>query len=468
MPAPTNSNETPDHHAAKPPLASRTWSAGTLTYTLSGLVLLGVWLLMGDFAYYLRERSAAPVTQLMLKKFGASDFVTGIFLLTIPWTVILFVGPVVSYWSDRYRSRWGRRIPFLLVPIPFVTVSMIGLAFSPAIGTALNRWLGGDPASPNHAILLVMGVCWAVFEIGVVVSNSVFGALINDVVPRDLLGRFYGLFRAVGLAVGVLFNYKIIGHAEERYTVILASIGLVYGVAFLIMCLRVKEGEYPPPPPPATGPRANPVRQAVTGYFRDCFARPYYLWVFVFLALANLSFVPVNTFSIYAAKSYGLSMEGYGQYLVAAFLCSFIMAFPLGWLADRFHPLRVGLGALVAYVVLMGIGFVWMRDARSFGWVFLAHGVLSGSFYTGFAAITQLLFPQQKFAQFAAAANLVAALFNIALGPLLGGVLDGLGNDYRYIFLAGGLIALLAIALGGLVHGRWQQLGGKSNYVAPE
>jgi MFS family permease len=468
MPVPTPSQQTPDRQATTPPVAVRTWSAGTLTYTLAGLVLLGVWLLMGDFAYYLRERSAAPVTQLMLKKFGASDFVTGIFLLTIPWTVILLVGPAVSYWSDRYRSRWGRRIPFLLVPIPFVTLSMIGLAFSPAIGTALNAWLGGDPDAPNHAILLVMGVCWAVFEIGVVVSNSVFGALINDVVPRDLLGRFYGMFRAVGLGVGVLFNYKIIGHAETNYTVILAGIGLIYGVSFTIMCLRVKEGTYPPPPPSDNAPRARAVRQAAVGYFRDCFARPYYLGTFLFLGLANLAFVPVNTFSIYAAKSYGLSMERYGQYLVASYLCSFVLAFPLGWLADRFHPLRVGLATLAVYVVLMCIGFFWMRDARSFGWAFLAHVVLSGSFFTGCAAITQLLFPQQKFAQFAAASNLVAALFNIALGPVLGGVLDKLGNDYRYTFLAGGLIALLAIALGGLVHRRWQQLGGKNNYVAPE
>ena len=465
IPAPLRADDSPAPAGGTQP---RTWSVGTLTYTLSGLVLLGVWLLMGDLAYYLRERSAAPVAQLMLKKYGASDFVTGIFLLTIPWTAILFAGPTVSYWSDRYRGRWGRRIPFLMVPIPFVTLAMIGLAFSPSLGVTLNAWLGGDPASPNRAILLVMGLCWAVFEIGVVVSNSVFGGLINDVVPRDLLGRFYGMFRAVGLAVGVLFNYKIIGHAEEHFTVILATIGVVYGVAFTIMCVRVKEGGYPPPPPPAASPLAGPVRQAVTGYFRDCFARPYYLWVFVFLALANLAFVPVNTFSIYAAKSYGLSMDTYGKYLVATFLCSFALAVPLGWLADRYHPLRVGLVALAAYVLLMGAGFLWMGDGPSFGWVFLAHGILSGSFFTGFAAITQMLFPTQKFAQFAAAAGLVAALCNIALGPALGGLLDALGNDYRYTFLAGGVIGLIACLLGLLVHARWQRLGGKNHYVAPK
>lgn len=447
--------------------ATKIWKVGTLTYSLAGIVLLFSWLLLGDFSYMLRERSAAPVTQLMLKKYEATDLITGVFLLTIPWTIILLVGPAVSYWSDHCRSRWGRRIPFLFVPTPFVTLSILGLAYSPPIGRWLHAAFGGAPESVNLTILAVMGLCWTVFEIGVVISNSVFNGLINDVVPRDLLGRFYGLFRAVSLGVGVLFNYKIIGHAEQHYTVILASIGLAYGVGMTLMCLRVKEGEYPPPPAPARLGRSLVVG-ALADYWRDCFVRPYYLLVFLFLGVANLAFVPVNLFSIYAAKSYGMSMETYGRYLVVTFICSFVLAFPLGWLADKLHPLRVAIGAAVLYGAAMLTGFALMHDAGSFGWAFLAHGVLSGTFFTGAAALPQMLFPRAKFAQFAAAAGLLAALFNMSLGPVLGAWLDGLGNQYRYTFLAGGGIAVTAVALGLWVHLRWSALGGRERYVAPE
>ncbi|RXK55878.1 MFS transporter [Oleiharenicola lentus] len=449
-----------------PAAAPKTWRVGTLTYSLAGIVLLFTWLLLGDFSYMMRERSAAPVTQLMLKKYQATDFITGVFLLTIPWAIILVVGPAVSYWSDRSRSRWGRRIPFLLVPTPFVTLSMIGLAYSPPIGRWLHAFVGGDPANVNLTILLMMGLCWTVFEIGVVVSNSVFNGLINDVVPRELLGRFYGLFRAVSLGVGVLFNYKIIGHAEEHYTIILASIGLVYGAGMTLMCLRVKEGDYPPPPPDE--PRRNPVFGALRDYWRDCFLRPYYLLVFLFLGFANLAFVPVNLFSIYAAKSYAMSMETYGRYLVVTFLCSFVLAFPLGWLADKLHPLRVAIGAAALYAVAMAAGFWIMRDATTFGWAFLAHGVLSGTYFTGAAALPQMLFPRAKFAQFAAAAGLLAALFNMSLGPVLGAWLDGLGNQYRYTFLAGSGLAAVGTGLGLWLHVRWTALGGRTGYVAPE
>ena len=448
-------------------VTKRTWWVGTLTYTLGGLIALFCWLLLGDFAWQMRERSAAPVVQLLLKKFQASDFLVGFVLQTVPWAVILLVGPAVSYWSDHCRSRWGRRIPFVLVPAPFVTVAMLGLAFGPAIGRLLHAAFGGAPANVNHTILLVLALFWTVFEIGVVISNSVFNGLINDVVPREMLGRFYGLFRAVGLGAGILFNYKIIGHAEENYTVILASIGAAYGIGLTVMCLKVKEGDYPPPPPVGAG-SSNPVTGALRDYVRDCFSKPYYLLVFVFLGLANVSFVPVNLFSLYTAKSYGMSMDTYGKYMVVTFSCSFALAYPLGWLADRIHPVRLGLVALAVYAICMAIGFATLHDVRSFGLVFLAHGVLSGAFFTGTAAIAQMLFPKLKFAQFAAAAGLIAALFNMAVGPALGAVLDSLGHNYRYTFLAGSLIACAALGLGFVVYRRWIQLGGNTAYVAPE
>ena len=60
----------------------KTWTVGTLTYTAGGLALLFFWLLLGDFALNLRDRSVGPVVQLFLKREGASD--TAPRLLTRP------------------------------------------------------------------------------------------------------------------------------------------------------------------------------------------------------------------------------------------------------------------------------------------------------------------------------------------------------------------------------------------------
>jgi MFS family permease len=443
----------------------RTWSVGSLTYTKVGLAVLFAWLLFGDVAFMLRERSAAPVAQLMLKQFQASDLLTGLFLVTIPQAIIFLVGPVISYWSDRHRGRWGRRIPFLLIPTPFVSLAMVGLGFSPVLGGALNQWMAIAPENANFTVLFLMTFFWTIFEIGVVISNSVFNGLVNDVVPREWLGRFYGMFRAVGLAVGIFFNQLIIGKVEQHFTLFFVCVGVLYGIGFTVMCLRVKEGQYPPPAQHAAG--THPVMGAVGDYYRDCLSQKYYLWVFCFIGLSTAAFLPVNTFAIYAAKSFGMDMATYGKYLVATFACSFALSLPIGWLVDKYHPIRVGQVALALYGCLMLAGFFLIVDQASFGYALLAHGIVSGVYWTGTAAIGQMLFPTQKFAQYAAAAGLFQAGFSMILAPLLGLTLDQMGNAYKYTFLAGGFIAALSILVGWRVHRQWQHNGGQATYVAP-
>jgi MFS family permease len=434
----------PSENPSAQPAAAKTWQVGTLTYTSAGLTVLTVWLLWGDIAWWMRERSAMPMVQLLLKKLSASDFVTALYLITIPSLTLLSIGPLVSIWSDRYRSRWGRRIPFLIATTPVVTIGMVGLGLSFEIGRWLNHLLGGRPELVTAHTLVVVGFFWTVFEIGALTANSVFGALINDVVPRSMIGRFFGVFRAVSLAIGVLFNYKIFGLAEEHFREIFIGIGVLYAAGLLMMCFKVKEGTYPPP---EVAPRTGLVDTCRT-YLRECFTERTHVLGIAFFAVGNLTFIPVNTFMLSAARNYGMSMETYGHYFVVMFLASFVLAFPLGWLADRFHPLRVGCVAALGYALVGLVGFQLVNDAGSFGWALLSHGVLSGCFFTGTASVNQRLFPALKFAQFAAAANAVNSLLQIALGPALGGYLDLLGSDYRFAFLTGSILGLGTLLIG--------------------
>ncbi|MEO6873902.1 MAG: MFS transporter [Opitutaceae bacterium] len=445
----------------------RRWHVGTLSYTAGGLVVLFFWLLWGDFAWQLKERSVAPVVQIMLRKFDASDLLTGIFLLSLPAAIGLLLGPIISFRSDRHRGRWGRRIPYLLLTAPFTALTMYGLAFSPVIGTWVHSRLGLEAASRNLTIVVVMGVCWTLFEFAAITTNAVFGALINDVVPREIIGRFFGLFRVVSLVTGMLFNFFLIGHAREHYLPIFVTLGTVYGLGLALMCWFVKEGEYPPPTPLAGGAKPG-LRADIRTYARECFSHPYYWWVFAWLALANLAFWPVNLYSVYAAESFGLSMETYGRYIVVTYACSLLLAYPLGWLADRLHPIRVGLAALALYGVMMAFGYFKIAGPQSFGLVFMVHGVLSGCYFTGAAAIGQMLCPKIKFAQFASAAAVISAVINIGFGPLLGLLLDRIGRDYHYTFGLGGALGLGAFLVGLEVYRRFKALGGTAHYVAPE
>ena len=223
---------------------TRRWHAGTLSYTLGGLVVLFFWLLWGDFALNLKERSVPDALKFLLKHFQASDLVLALLVTSLPQTMALVVAPIVSYQSDRLRSRWGRRIPFLFATAPLAFLSMVGLAYSPPIGRWLMHAVGAH--SENAAIVASFGVFWGIFELcSIIAANVVFPGLINDVVPRPVLGRFFGMFRIVSLGAGMVFQWFLLGQVETYFVPIFLTIGSLYGLSFMLMCFNVRESAHP-------------------------------------------------------------------------------------------------------------------------------------------------------------------------------------------------------------------------------
>jgi MFS family permease len=444
------------------------WRVGTLTYTAGGLVALFLLLLAGDFAWAMRDRSAGPMAQWYLKHLEVPNFLYGLLISSIPAVIGLIFAPMISYRSDRHRGPRGRRIPFLLVTTPVAVFGMVGLALCPILGPWLHGLLGAHSPGEHVVVLVCFGVFWTAFEFATIAVSAVFGGLINDVVPKPLLGRFFGLFRAISLIDGMIFNYWLIGKVDTHYTLILTLVGLGYGVAFTWVCIKVKEGEYPPPSTTTAAP--GPVR-ALGGagtYLRECFSSRYYLLVFVTVTASTLSFMPVNTFAIPFAKDLGMSMQSYGNCLALTFLISLCLAYFIGWLVDIFHPLRMCIASMVGYLIVAAWGGVFARTPETFSVALVLHGVLSGCYFTSAASLGQRLYPSSKFAQFASAAGILGSLGAMTLGPLIGTVIDLSGNTYRHAFTGGCVLAVVALLAAFAVHARFVKLGGTTGYVAPE
>lgn len=438
------------------------WKVGTLTYTSGGLALVFFWLLWGDFAWSIKERSVTFILQLLLRKFEASDLMVGVMIGSLPAVLNMVISPVISYRSDRYRSRWGRRIPFLAIPTPFIVLSIIGLAISPPLGRQIDAALGAHSPGINFVTLGCFAFFWMLFEVATVAANAVFNALINDVVPSEMLGRFQGLFRALSLIAGIIFNYWIFARAEVHYFSIFLGIGLLYGVGFTLMCLKVKEGNYPPPPQPEE--HRSGLIEAVKTYCQECFSQSRYLWVFAATNLPMLAFIPVNIYSIYFAKSIGMSMATYGKCIAITYGISLCASYIVGWLADRFHPVRVGLVSITIYAAVLLLGFFFATDERTFAYVLIAHGVFAGTWLTGTASLGQRLYPKARFAQFASAQAVIYSIGTIVLTPLVGWFLDQTTQEYRYTLLIAAALAGLGVlstvvllkrllATGGLAQG---------------
>ncbi|MBB4843645.1 MFS family permease [Paucibacter oligotrophus] len=440
------------------------WRQGSLVYGLGGLVVLFAFLLIGDFAWSLKERAVTPMAQVLLRQLQASDFFIALVVGSFPAALGLLLGPVVAVRSDRHRGRMGRRIPYLLLPMPLVVGGLLGMAVTPQAGALLHDLLGGLSPGLRLCNLAWFALMWTLFEVASVTANAVFGGLIADVVPARLTGRFYGLFRATGLLAGIGFTYHVLGHAQQYFAWIFSGIALIYGLGFALMCWRVREGSYPPPEPAAPGAQgAGEVRR----YLRECFSQRFYLLLFFAMMLGLVAGNPINGFGVFYAQQVGLGLDGYGKALALTYTCSLLLALPVGWLADRWHPLRVGLVSIALYALAMLAAGCWVRDAQQFSQAFIVHGVLSGIYLTGTAALGQYLFPRERFAQFHSAMNLLAALGYMLVPPAMGAWLDATGHHYHHTFIVSGVLAAVSGLLYLWLLRPFQALGGPGGYRAP-
>lgn len=206
------------------------YKVGTLTYTVPGLVVMMLWLLWGDFCFYLMEAVVPSVLPVMMGNLDAPSWLIALCLTTIPGLLNATVCPFVSFWSDRYRSLLGRRIPFIYYTIPFLCLSLGLIGVAPTIADWLVQ--SGLVSDTRLVALGLIGVFTASFQFFNMFVASVYYYLFNDVVPARFLGRFLAVFRIIGILAGSAFSFFVFPKAETHYPEIFVGAALLYGVVF--------------------------------------------------------------------------------------------------------------------------------------------------------------------------------------------------------------------------------------------
>ena len=58
------------------------------------------------------------IMPLKLKALGYPNWRLGMIMTTVPGILNIGITPYLSFKSDRYRSKWGRRLPFIIWTLP--------------------------------------------------------------------------------------------------------------------------------------------------------------------------------------------------------------------------------------------------------------------------------------------------------------------------------------------------------------
>ncbi len=460
----------------------KTWHCGTLRYTKAGLLVLFAWLLWGDFCYTLTQAVVPAILPLKLKSLEAPNWVLAMIMTTLPGILNMTVCPWISFKSDRYRSKWGRRIPFILGSLPFLCMGLIAMGWTTEISGVLRSVLpllkGVAPTTLTIFLLAVFMVIFTFFNLFV---NSVFWYLFNDVVPAQLLGRFYGLFRMMGAIAGVGFNLFVFKYAESHMREIFTGAALLYFVGFGLACLRIKEGEYPPPPEETTGGPLQRFKEGLKVFGKESFSHRFY-WFFYFMqAFAGIAW-SVGIFQVFFYKDMGLTLDQIGKFTAAGMVAGLGAMYVSAIYVDRWHPLRITAYFAVfcvtsvvysnwiwTVVSVPAIVFFWLNMGNIFAQTFSL--TLSQNSYL---PVFMRVLPPSRYGQFSSAASIIVAIGSIVAGLLAGAFIDLLkwlcqGSDFAYRFLWVWIwpLAIVYATFVLLAYREWKRLGGDEHYHAP-
>jgi len=429
--------------------------------------MLFVWLLWGDFAACFFGSVFGNFLPLYLKDLQASNVLIGVMMGSIGGIINIFFLPGISRKSDECRSRWGRRIPFLAICTPLKVVALIMIGFAPEVG----GWVYTHVVHPNIPGITVQAVSLSWLCIFIVafhylgmVFNNAFGWLMRDVVPHALMGRFMSWFRIIGTIAGVAFNWYLFPSIMTHRKEICVGLGLFYLVVFLMMCWKVKEGEYPPVVPAEKKPS---VLQAYGGYFRTCLSVPMYRNFFI-AGMINGCFGCAGTFLIlFYQKTLGISMDDLGKVFAISSMVSLCGLAPIGWLCEKFSAFKMSILCGVAGQIMTIVSFFFIHDKQSLLTIMIIGNTIATAGAISGGVFGMEFFPHSKFGQFSAGGNVFGYGIGVLGNYLAGTFMDVMHSNYRMAYLwmlLGGLLALIPTFF---VYRDWKRYGGPDNYVPP-
>jgi len=444
------------------------YRVGSLTYTSRSLMIVMFWMLLGDLCLQIMEQLPTSLVPLQLRWASASDTLIGFISGSLPAVLGILLNPIIGVQSDRHRGKHGRRRPFLLMATPLVVLALLGLGFTKPMSALLTTLTGATSA--NLVEIGWIGGCMVVFVVANTYIMQVYQFLFVDVIPAEVMGRFVGCYRAVGALGAFVFHRYMFGHAETATAAIYIVSAVLYGVSFLLLIWKVKEGDYPEPPPKES------FGKTTKAYFTECFSSSFYLKTYSLAFCFWSAVVPLWTFLVFFgtkpgqdmgyAPTLGLSLDAFGH---ARGWCSLVQVpvfFLVGPLVDRFHPLRVGMVGMLLSSATFFANFFFVQSEGSFTFWLILNFIAQAIYMGAYLAILPRLLPRSKYGQFFTA-NQIFGFAGVALAPVLcGGFLESM-KDYRFIYIWCGGCTLAGFFMCVFLYRHWMRLGGDANYRPP-
>jgi MFS family permease len=376
------------------------------------------------------------VPLLLSQRFGLDSVAIG-FFMSIDNIAALFIQPPVGAWSDRVRTKLGRRLPFIMVGAPIAAIAF-GLI-------------------PIAASLPVFVACTVTTILAMAFWRTPVVALMPDVTPSHLRSQANGIINFMG-GVGMVLGTSIGGILVKQNQAFPFWFGsaLVILAAILVL-IFVREPKVPVDEVKEEEPNMwKSLKDLFTGKHGDA------LRIFLAILFWFIAYNAIEAFlSLYGVNVLGLEQGDAGRLVTSVGATFLIFSIPAGFIGAKLGRRKtISIGLTIMILVLLAIFFIPQST------LLIQHGTLPllGNFYNltillllagigwSFININSLpmvvdLTSAAKIGTFTGLYYLFSTLAAI-LGPNLNGLIIKLaGGNYGAIFVIGPVFMLAALAM---------------------
>jgi len=283
--------------------------------------------------------------------------------------------PLIGFWSDRTQTRWGRRIPFVVLSTPVYAISFALMWFPP----------GGDAGHFANAVFFFFFV-W-LHRLFSTLSGGPFESLLPEIAvtppARVSIVTWQVFFGAIGAVIGLVISGIIRdAFSFQAMGITMAAIAFVSRYVALAGAWRYARTDVPPV-------KANPVRA-----FRDTFRNQQFLYFLPTFVLFNMAVTLLTAILPFYAKAVVLSDGSLG---VDALGRSFDLA------EGAISGILTGVAILVVVLTLPAVYRLSVRRGKA--WVY-STAMLLGSlgfpfiFFMGFVPGVSVMLQSVLFVAF--------------------------------------------------------------------
>nr|MDO8111898.1 MFS transporter [Candidatus Sigynarchaeota archaeon] len=392
-----------------------------------------------------------------LPVFSWSDFIVGV-VMVIDNIIAIVLQPYFGSLSDRTKSKFGKRMPYIMIGIPAAVLAFVMMPFA-----------------PNVAVLLVLIFC---FDLAMAFYRSPVVALMPDLTPSEVRAKGNAIINLMG-GVGTIGSF-LVGSVLLDYdpsgATAFSVVGIIMLVSLVIVVLTVNEQKITAEMTAKYGAdfasdrtsikdfRVKDAEKVDAGVKKGIFQRikeSDTVMIFrekdksaLFMLLAIFSwYMTINAvetfFSTYAVNILGISPGGASTLMLITPVTFIVFAIPAGIISEKIgrrKTIKIGIVIILATIFM----FIFVRDFTILLSLFVIYGIAWSMMNINSITVVWQLAPNGKIGAYTGVYYLFSEASAI-LSPVVVGFIFSLAYDVmgilRYTLLFPYAFGFLILAL---------------------